>query len=47
MTQAVINYREDPLVEKSKSKHQKSLGCKMLNLKNAFIAEKLPLIDYK
>jgi hypothetical protein len=45
MTQAVVNYREDPLVEKSKSKHQKCLDCKMLNLKNAFIAEKLPFID--
>ena len=40
MSQAVIDYREDPLAEKSKSKHQKSLDCKMLNLKNAYIAEK-------
>jgi hypothetical protein len=46
MSQAVINYREDPLAEKSKSKHQKSLDCKMLNLKNAYIAEKLSLLDY-
>jgi len=46
MSQAVIDYREDPLAEKSKSKHQKSLDCKMLNLKNAYIAEKLSLLDY-
>jgi hypothetical protein len=46
MSQAVINYREDPLAEKSKSKHQKSLDYKMLNLKNAYIAEKLSLLDY-
>jgi hypothetical protein len=46
MSQAVIDYREDPLAEKSKSKHQKSLDCKMLNLKNAYIAGKLSLLDY-
>ena len=46
MSQSVIDYREDPLAEKSKSKHQKSLDCKMLNLKNAYIAEKLSLLDY-
>ena len=34
------------MAEKSKSKHQKSLDFKMLNLKNAYIAEKLPLLDY-
>ena len=41
MSQAVINYREDHLAEKAKSKHQKSLDCKMLNLKNGFITNKI------